>query len=197
MFGLTLAKITMKKFILIVFLALTCVETYAAKAKIERDKVEHNGSRITETTDQIVYLTDNSSGKHIRVSLCLTTVKSKHNYTLRVVCTSKRFRSIEKGRMLYLKLDDGQVLELEGLDAVSQDDNYEKVSSMWLTNTYKVSAAHLKAMLEHPVVKMRVDDDYLYEDYSVTDNSFNDAILSQYNLIIKERETEKTYLYGF
>jgi hypothetical protein len=158
----------MKKIVLLLSCVLMCI---CVDAKILQDKKESNGDRITMTYSETV-----ATRSLYRKQGCLKRVESDGDikWYLKLEQQDSEPFSIEQGRLLLIKLKNGDVIELKNRYTLDKADcEVRVIQHQYAVETvyeqypeYEITKDQMMKMFSIGTEKMRVETDVEYNDYS-------------------------------
>ena len=177
----------MKKVLLLLIISFIAMGGNA-KEKIKIDKMK-DGYRIiqTERTPHIFLYA--ATMTDAAISLNLWKLNDLENYS---ICTYIFTDvNIDEGASLLLKLDNNDIIELKAQSKSETIKNWVFTVLQTITFTnYAVTEEQIKQIIEHKVLKVRVETSIDHFDGKVYGNKFSKTIANDYKLIKKALEKE-------
>lgn len=171
----------MKKLIALIF----CFCSFFVISAQQIDKQEEDGSRWIISSGENLYSTfSTGAGFDLRVnvfpngdklwSFCVTTNEGKG--------------TIDSGRVILIKFDDGSVMELKNCNPIGPADYEYQVTkygtNYYLNPHYPVTEEQLQKLLTGKVTKVRIEHDAGHFDRDINSKKFNKRINNLYKQVI-------------
>lgn len=178
----------MKKLPLLLFFLLFIAIDGNAKAKISIDKMK-DGYRIIQTERTPHIFPYVATMTDAAISLDLWKLNDLENYNICIYIFSDV--NVDKGNSLLLKLDNDDVIELKAKSKSETIKNWVFTVLQTITFTnYSITEEQIKQIIEHNVVKVRVETAIDFFDGKVYGNKFSKTIANDYKLIKKALEKD-------
>jgi len=184
----------MKKHLLLTILLLSSFLAYAG-GKINVDKMK-DGYRFIQTERTPHVFMHKETMTDGAVSLDFWNYGGMENYSIVIYLFFEK--KIEKGAKLLLKLDNGEIIDLESSLPANIVKNviFPVVQTITYIN-YPISKEQLEKVIANNVVKIRVETPIGHFDGKVYGKKFTQAITKDYKAIQKAREKETSIYDNF
>lgn len=159
-----------------------------AKEKIKIDKMK-DGYRIIQTERTPHIFPYAATMTDAAISLDVWKLNDLESYSICVYLFTDV--NIDKGASLLLKLKNGEIIELQARSKSTTIKNW--VFTVWQTisyTDYTVTEEQIKQIIEHNVVKVRIETSIDHFDGKVYGSKFSKTIANDYKLIKKALEKE-------
>lgn len=184
----------MKKLLPLLCLILTCVGMNAQQI----DKQEEDGTRIIISDRDNLY-SKWSTGAGFDLSTGIT--PSGDQFWWLDITLSEGKGQIEENRVLLIKFDNDEVLELKNDKAIGPADYTYRVTTMgttyYLHPRYPISEEQLNKLLNGTVTKVRIEHDAGHFDREINGKKFHKRINKMYDQIKKRMTVSNDVHDGF
>ena len=170
----------MKKILVLIF----CLCTLFAVSAQQIDKQEEDGSRWIISNGENLYSTwSTGAGFDLRLNV----FPNGDKFWRFCVTTNEGKGTIEKGRVILIKFEDGSVMELKNCNEIGPADYQYQVTkygtNYYLNPQYPITEEELHKLLTDKVTKVRIEHDAGHFDREINSKKFNKRINTLYKQV--------------
>ncbi len=184
----------MKKFITLIFCFVTIFGAFAQQI----DKQEEDGSRWIISGGENLYSTfSTGAGFDLRINV----LPNGDKLWRFCVTTNEGKGTIDSGRVLLIKFEDGSVMELKNCNPIGPADYQYQVTkygtNYYLNPHYPISEEQLQKLLTEKVTKVRIEHDAGHFDRDINSKKFNKRINNLYKQVVNRLSVSNDVHDGF
>lgn len=174
----------MKKYILFLILVLANVYNGFAQQNVSKDKMEEDGSRVILSKSYNLYTKLTSAAGYYLAYV--KNASGSEEWSFEITLNEGKL-TIERGRKLLIKTDNGNIMELENNKEIGRSDYDYNVSkygtSYYISPSYIITEEQLNELLRSNIIKVRIETNGGSIDRDIKPKKFAKSLKEMYEAI--------------